>query len=80
MVLIPQIVEYVFVCNASSWHCRETVILLLMRHLNGASTCVAFTAQICEDKNANISVDGLVQFSCVMMLESGINFDCFFFF
>ena len=41
--------------------------------VTGASTCVAFTALICEHKNANISVGGLFQLSCVIMLESGIS-------
>lgn len=41
--------------------------------VKGETTRVAFAALICEHTNASISVGGLYQLSCVMMLESGIN-------
>lgn len=45
----------------------------------GSSTHVAFTALICEHRNANISVSDLFQLFSVMVLESGIRFDLAFF-
>lgn len=78
MVFIPQnVVEFVFVARAPGiavklWFC------FWWGTVTGASTRVAFTALICEHNNANISVGGLFQLSCVMI--SGIDFDWLFFF
>lgn len=78
MVFIPQnVVEYVFVTRAPGiavklWFC------FWWGTVTGASTRVAFTALICEHNNANISVGGLFQLSCVMI--SDIDFDWLFFF